>query len=130
MKKVNSAIIIDDDPTNNLVCENIIIGSRLTDNVKSFTNVSEALNYLKALQNKEELPDIIFLDINLPQMSGWDFLEEYKALIAKNIKKPDLFILTSSIIKKDIVKAKSEQEVKGFINKPLTKEKVKTLFQL
>jgi two-component system, chemotaxis family, chemotaxis protein CheY len=126
MKKINSALIIDDDRTSNVICENILLNAQITDKVLSFLSVEEGLAYLQKTKNTDEFPELILLDIKFPTTDGWEFLTEYKNL--GMTQQTNLYVLTSSISKKDYTKALEDENVKGFITKPLTKDRILKLF--
>lgn len=110
---VPEVLIIDDDPINNLICEKILQIKGISSNSFSFTSASKALEFLA--QIKGETPAAILLDLNLPEIDGWQFLEKFKLL---NIKTP-IFILTSSIDPRDKNRSETYKDVKGFFTKPL-----------
>ncbi len=115
-------LLIDDDPINN------IVNNKLLHKFDSSLRIIEFLsarNALKHLQNQEnKLPDIILLDINMPEMNGWEFLKAYEPLgLACK-----LFLLTSSIAHEDIQKAKEFKVVQGFLTKPLEDDKIRRIF--
>ena len=80
---------------------------------------SEALDYLQKPESK--IPDILFLDLNMPILNGWGFLDEFANLKARLTKKMDIYILSSSVDPEDHKKAKKYPYVKRFLSKPLTK---------
>jgi CheY-like chemotaxis protein len=90
-----------------------------------------AIDQLVDIQKRdpEKLPDFIFLDINMPIMNGWEFLEEYQRLNIDPLGKSKIFIISSSVFSNDINRAKSYPIVKSFISKPLSVEKIKELFE-
>lgn len=110
---VPEVLIIDDDPINNLICEKILQIKGISSNSFSFTSASKALDFLAQIEG--ETPAAILLDLNLPEVDGWQFLEKFKSL---NIKTP-IFILTSSIDPRDKNRSETYTDVKGFFTKPL-----------
>jgi response regulator RpfG family c-di-GMP phosphodiesterase len=129
MKSYEFAIIIDDDITNNLICENLILNTFLAKKVRSFITLQEGYKFLETCIEQKESPDLILLDLRFPeQESGWDFLDKIKDILKKFTKLPDLYILTSSIASKDMERAKNEPLIKSFISKPLSTEKIRTIF--
>ena len=78
----------------------------------------------------EELPDIIFLDLNMPTVNGWEFLEKFEQLsMEKSLEKCLIYILTSSLDTADIAKADDNILVKGFIHKPIDLEDMAVILQ-
>ncbi|MCU0439279.1 MAG: response regulator [Raineya sp.] len=119
MSKSYFYLVIDDDKINNLVCESVIKKVQESNHVMSFLRAEEALNYLSSGNNNH--PDIIFLDINMPEMDGWEFLERFLP-IRKN--HTYIFMLSSSINQADFDKAKKYTEVLDYVVKPFSKEKL------
>lgn len=111
--------LIDDDPIINLVHKRIIQKVEDTAAIDIFISGIKALEYFKA---SDCLPQIVFLDINMPEMNGFEFLDEL--LKDKNIKKEGLsiYILTSSLNNKDRETAKRYPILKGYLSKPLNVE--------
>lgn len=126
-----NAVIIDDDPINNFLCEKVLGTSDEVERAKSFDNPLEALVYLKLKAAEYDLmqdfPDLILLDLNMPQLDGWNFLEEYRSLPNNVTQNTKLYILTSSVDDRDKKRASKVNFLNGFISKPLTIETVKTL---
>jgi len=129
MKPVNNIIFIDDDIMSNLIHEKIAQTISPQMQISSYLDSVVALSYLKqiAKTNLEKFPDIIFLDLNMPEMDGWEFLEELNRLKAFSLKNCKVYMVTSSIDHGDIEKAKSHKMVHDFISKPLTNDKLYTL---
>lgn len=118
--KNDRVCIIDDDPifvygTKVLLSYNCSFCS----SVSVYEDGEEALENLTLIANrKEKLPDVIFLDLNMPIMDGWKFLDAFVKLPLEKV--PRVYIVTSSIDKRDIEKAHSYDIVKDFIVKPLS----------
>jgi len=129
VKKQNKRIaLIDDDSTLNLIHTKII--TKYTDHhVVAYTNAHKAIEQFGIWLNAEPslLPDIIFLDINMPAMDGWEFLEEFQRRASAASHPCKVIMLTSSINSDDIEKAKLDFGVYDFISKPLTLDKLKAL---
>lgn len=117
-------LIIDDDEINNLICLKVIKDYNKEYDVVSITNATDGLGYLKEQidDNDSEVPDLIFLDINMPLMNGWDFMMEYRKMMSDVEKEIKLFVLTSSQYYQDAELANQYSEVKRLITKPLTSE--------
>ncbi len=124
--QVNKFFLIDDDTMSNYIDTKLIQNAMFAQEVKVFNYANIALNELKRLLSIEpiEFPDIILLDIHMPYMNGWQFLEEYQMLPKSVLKKCKLFMFSSSVNPNDIEKSKTYKLVKGFISKPLTSDKL------
>lgn len=123
MEKYKSVLLIEDDPITIMVCERILKMTNFSSQIVSKKNGQEGIEYLKDLiESQTSLPDIIFLDINMPIMNGWDFLNEFSILQqgCKNI--PKIYILSSTVDPEDKRKATLYSIVTDIISKPLTKE--------
>jgi CheY-like chemotaxis protein len=119
-------VIIDDDPVSHLIARKVIQNSDPNCVITRFFNPIAALEYFtQHHDNIDHLPDIIFLDLNMPVMDGWQFLE---ALGAVELKK-DIYLvmLTSSVYREDKIKASQFELVNAFESKPLTTEKYRAI---
>lgn len=116
-----SICIIDDYNMNVILAKLIIRQEGSFKNVTSYTEAEEAFNYLMKNQNNEELlPDVILLDLNMPFMDGWQFLDKFDE-VSNSLKKNILiFILSSSIDPHDYERSKKYASVKDFFSKPLS----------
>ncbi len=128
MKKLK-VLLIDDDKINNFLNRSIIekhCGNECV--VSEFINPEEAFEFLKSckLDNQANRPDVIFLDINMPEMSGFELLEKMKA---ENVclSPTKIYILSSSLDPNDIERSKSFESVTDFISKPLDKLKIEQI---
>jgi CheY-like chemotaxis protein len=119
-RKLNSILLIDDDPDDNFFHQIIINKMNIVNHIEIAINGIEGIAYLK--KENQIPPEIIFLDLNMPKMNGWEFLEEYKHLDLLVKAKVLIVILTTSANPDHIKRAKEIQAVTGFETKPLTKE--------
>lgn len=119
-KKLNSILLVDDDEDDNYYHQIIINKMNIVNKIDIAKNGIEAIAYLK--NETHTPPDLIFLDLNMPKMNGWEFLERYKNLNIEQRAKVLIIILTTSANPDDIQRAKEIEEVTGFNTKPLTKE--------
>ncbi len=123
MAKFENILLIEDDPITVMVCDRIIKMIGFGNHVQTKENGQEGIDYINnAIKENKELPDIIFLDINMPIMNGWDFLEAFEAIKQQLIKVPRILILSSTVDPEDYKKAEKFSAVEGFISKPLTQE--------
>jgi len=123
-------MLIDDDAITNMINTKIIkINSDF--DVYDYLNAKRALEHLTQWSQSvpEKLPAIILLDINMPIMDGWEFLEEFQKLPKIVLEKSKLYMLTSSIDLEDIEKAKTYPVVMEFISKPLSVDKLRNIIQ-
>jgi CheY-like chemotaxis protein len=121
-------LLIDDDPITNII-NTKVIKMNFDYQVESFVDGKKALEHCQHLSNIniQGFPNIIFLDINMPVMDGWEFMEEYEMLTRDPIVNAKIYMLSSSIDPADIEKSKSYKSVHGFVSKPLTVSKIKAL---
>jgi len=120
-------MLVDDNEHDNFFHERAIENNNpATIVIKKETGV-EALDYLKSKKVSDTHPDLIFLDINMPHMNGWEFLDAYKLLDKELQSRAIIIMLTTSGNPDDIEKAKSWSSVAEFITKPLTKEMLKEI---
>lgn len=120
--------VIDDDPIFQMIVQKLFMQIDFCGNVETSKNGLEAVDKLnEALESPASLPDVIFLDINMPIMDGWQFLKQFTEKIDPSVKIPKIFIVTSSIDEKDQVKAAAHDYVDDYIVKPVTLEFLQTL---
>ena len=122
-------IIVDDDGVNNFLCHRVIQMAFPLSGIKMFTDPNAAIEYLKS-EFECSIKTILLLDINMPTLSGWDFLkilDELDTSITENLK---VFMLSSSIDQHDRARSTGSKNVLNFITKPLTKEAVERTVRL
>lgn len=125
IKKINKIMLIDDDEIHSNLCYELILKSGITQSVSIFNDAEEGLQFIQENVNKPEaLPDLIFLDINMPFMDGWEFLDAYEAIKPEIQKEIVLILLTSSVYKNDIEKAKQYKSVVEYIKTPISINKL------
>lgn len=118
-ESANHIVLVDDDPIVNMMHKMILSKYKKSTLVKDFENPKQALEYIKV--NK---PDLIFLDINMPEINGWEFLQRLEEYDFKS----HVIVVSSSIDPSEKLKAFAHECVKDFIIKPLTYEKLENLF--
>ncbi|MCX6204875.1 MAG: response regulator [Bacteroidetes bacterium] len=120
MTQVNSILIIDDDPLFLLLVKKTIMKYEFAKTISAFSNGLEAFDELKQKINEPAaLPDIILLDINMPIMDGWEFLDQFLPFLEKTAKKISIYIATSSIAEDDKKKAKTYPTIIDYLLKPI-----------
>lgn len=130
MKRINSIGVIDDDPITVFGIKKMLNAINVSDNIKTYANGKEAIDDIKLmLQNGQEIPEVIFLDINMPIMDGWQFLEEFITLPVKS--RIRINILTSSIDPADqqnwiYYKGKTDHFI-DYKNKPIRRKEIEEI---
>jgi CheY-like chemotaxis protein len=131
MQSLETIFIIDDDTIQLKIAtkmiERVIIP---TPKIIPFAEAGTALSFLQ--QHSKEtalLPDIILLDLNMPEMSGWSFLENFEKIESSLSKEIRIYILSSSQDDKDIERSKNHLSVNSYLVKPLTRDKILTLLK-
>lgn len=130
-KNLNTILLVDDDAIVNFLNKMIIEDLNLNAEVITVVNGKMALDYITSSgdfehENNPE-PDLILLDLNMPLMNGWEFLEEYAKLKESKKEKHNIFILSSSINPKDTAKADLNNDVLDYLGKPLSAEVLKNI---
>ncbi|MDL5048944.1 response regulator [Oscillatoria amoena NRMC-F 0135] len=117
-------IVIDDDPFNNKICK-LFLQKFIGDvAVETFTEPEVAINYLANYTPPDTEPSIVLLDINMPTMTGWEFLDEYDHLDASVKNSLKVYILSSSVDERDKERAAQNKNVVDYLIKPLTADVV------
>ncbi|MDR3712428.1 MAG: response regulator [Puia sp.] len=125
-KKLNCILLVDDDRATNFLHSAIVEDTGLTDSIATAESGDRALGYLALCEETRDtvaarpIPELIFLDINMPGMSGWEFLREYDKLLKTQVDKSIMVMLTASPNPDDESMAMSFPLVKEYRRKPLT----------
>ena len=125
MKKINLTYIIDDDNIFIFVLKKILEKNQSFEEVLDFKNGEKVIELLN--KKNQIIPNVILLDINMPVIDGWQFLEQIEKLPNKD--QLNIFIMSSSIDANDIEKSKSFSTVKDFISKPINNDKLIKLLE-
>lgn len=126
--RLDTVLIVDDDTNSSWFHQMLIQKYNLAEEVKIKADGQIALNYLlKLSKNKQPLPDLIFLDINMPVMNGWEFLQAIEFHPQLDFTRTKLFILTTSLNPDDKLRVEEFPIVSGFLTKYLTVNQVNQL---
>ena len=128
---LHNVCLIDDDKIYQFTARKILESTGLAKKILSFYNGSEAIGFLKQsfTTDQNELPDVIFLDINMPVMNCWQFLEEYHKINDRFQKTITIFVVSSSVDDCDIKRSKEFSEVTDYIVKPINRLKYQQLIE-
>ncbi len=123
-------MVVDDDSMNNLICKFTILRFNAGATIALYTEPEIALTAIADIYSQSEnpLPTVLFLDLNMPTMTGWEFLDAFITLDKAIQEQFTIYILSSSIDDVDKEKAESNPLVSGFLSKPLTHETIEQLF--
>ena len=132
MKAPDRFMVIDDDRTTTILCEHVLFRYSGATPIKIFLDPEEALESISEEYGNSTVPisTVMFLDINMPSMTGWEFLELFNKLPLKVQCQFTIYILSSSIDQRDEERCKSNPLVSGLICKPLKLESIKQIFAI
>lgn len=128
-RKINCILLVDDDPDDNFLHQLIIEESGLCNHVRVVENGIKALSYLRQQDTDYIRPDVILLDINMPGMNGFEFLQEYESLSLDLRAHVVLMMLTTSLNPDDETRAHRFANVRGYRNKPLTRDMLENIVE-
>jgi CheY-like chemotaxis protein len=124
--RYNTVMLIDEDQIDNFINERMITSTNFAENVIVKPSAMEGLEYLRdILENNKTLPELIFLDLNMPVMNGFGFLEEFDHIVKQfpHLKEDcKIIVLSSSISAADIDRASTNPYVRKYLNKPLSQK--------
>jgi CheY-like chemotaxis protein len=126
-----TVFLIDDDNIYQYTAKILLESTGMARNIHSFYNGKEALSYFQTPENQKEenLPDVIFLDINMPVMNGWEFLEEYDTLRKVLPKHIALYVVSSSVDSSDMEKSRSYLAVTDYLIKPVNRNQYREVME-
>ncbi|MBM1104549.1 response regulator [Aurantibacter crassamenti] len=128
MKKSN-ILLVDDDEIYLFLMEKTIKSLTQDLVVNSFTDGEQAVEFITACTEKQiDLPQVIFLDINMPFLDGWGFLSEFKKLKSKIENHINIYMVSSSMMDKDKKRAADFEDLTGYVIKPIHEDKLAEIF--
>lgn len=128
-RKIDTVCIVDDDDIYQLTASFEIEKTNLVKNIIFFSNGLKAINYFKTeINNVEKLPDVMFLDLNMPIMDGWQFIEEYTLLKPTIQKLMIIYLVSSSVDQRDMDRAEKISAVYGYMVKPIGRQRLVEVF--
>ena len=123
---LDKILCVDDDAITLMLCKMVLSKNSFSNEIATATNGEEALNYFKTLKKtiietpSTKVPQLIFLDLNMPVMGGWEFLDHFNSLEFSEFKNIKVIVLSSTIDPEDIEKSKTYPMVIDFLSKPIT----------
>lgn len=131
-QKLNCVLVIDDDEPTNFITNMVLEESGCVNHVRTMQSGPEALDYILKSEAADDpglypSPNLVFLDINMPAMDGWEFLAEYRKM--KMQERVIVVMLTTSLAPEDQQRAEATPGISGFENKPLTAEKINRIVE-
>lgn len=128
--KLQEVLLIDDDTPTNFLNQLVIKRAECAENIICKQDAKSGLEYLKSLNpSTDTIPTLILLDINMPGMSGWDFLEEYALLSEIMRQNSKIIMTTTSLNPDDELRATKNPYIQGFCKKPLTADKLNVILE-
>lgn len=128
---MNLVALVDDDSIFQFTATRLIQSAKLAGQILQFENGGSTMDYLKQYATDAgKLPDHLFLDINMPFIDGWMFLEDFVQLKSKLAKEIKIYMVSSSIDQRDMNRAKEYQDVREFVVKPVSMETFSRLLQV
>jgi response regulator RpfG family c-di-GMP phosphodiesterase len=125
--RYRTVLVVDDNEIDNIITKKYLQGVLFAGNIIIKLSAMDGLHYLKNVGSEEDIPDIIFLDIRMPEMDGFEFLEEYENVDNSIKDKCKIIMISSSLDYGDISKALSNRYVHKFLIKPLKKDELKKI---
>lgn len=113
---------IDDDPITLMLFKKVVQKASFAKEITNAMNGEEAITFINSITNEDKKPQLIFLDLNMPIMGGWEFLDLFNDSNYYHLNKTKVIILTSTIDPEDIKKSKTYPNVIEFLSKPITVE--------
>lgn len=125
MDRIDKVAVIDDDDIYQYLLKKELKSTNIVDKTVVFSDGAKAMEFMRnAKDSPEKLPDVIFLDVNMPIMNGWEFLDEFIKLQPNLSKEIIILIVSSSFDQRDIERANKYSEISDYIVKPVTRNRL------
>jgi CheY-like chemotaxis protein len=125
---MKSICLIDDDDIFKFIFKKALEMLRFPYQVLEFNNGKEAFEYFNQ-SDQTQIPDIIFLDLKMSEMDGWDFLTEFQSIKVKFNKEIDIYLISNSSLQRDLKRAKETSGICDYMIKPVPVERLKTILE-
>jgi len=130
MTRIDKVCVIDDDDIYQYLLRKELKSTKIVDQILVFPDGAKAIQYMVEMKDQpEELPDVVLLDVNMPVMNGWQFLDEFRLLKPSLHKKIAVLMVSSSIDPQDIELAKKYAVVTDYIVKPVTRHALVSMLE-
>jgi CheY-like chemotaxis protein len=130
MKRLNCILLVDDDSVNNFLNQKLFAKLDVADKVEIIEDAENALAFLDSYHRTNQChPEVIFIDVNMPAMNGFEFVSRFKETYPQNHGGVKIIMLTAALSKYDKLQIE-ESNVSGSMEKPLTKEKVELILNI
>jgi len=128
----SNILVIDDGELDNVIFEKVVKKVLSNSRIDACIDPRKAIDKLIAISNTAPLlfPDYIFLDLTMPEMNGWQFLDEFMRLNIDPLRLSKIYVLSSSISNRDINRSLSNPLVVDYISKPINRQKMQTIFEV
>lgn len=129
---IHKVLLIDDSEIDNLINQQVVQKDGFADHIDVVTSGREALEHLRKAAGdggKENLPEVILLDIRMPNMNGFEFLEAFESLPASVQERCRIFMLSSSMHRDDVERAEKNPRIERFLSKPLSQSRMQEIRQ-
>ncbi len=127
--QINHILLIDDDDAVGLIITAVLSKTNIVKKIKFSSSGPDALEFLKQSEEQNDFPEAVFVDLNMPEMDGYEFIPIYESLYFEKYPLTKVIVVTSSSRVKDQEMALNFKSVKKFINKPLNAEKILSVMQ-
>lgn len=128
---LETVLCVDDDPITLMLCKKVIVKANFGKEIIFAQNGQEALELFDKIKTENnQVPQLIFLDLNMPVMNGWDFIEKFSMNKVKEFENTKIIILSSTIDPADFNRAKQYGVVSHFLSKPITVEMLENLKEI